>query len=164
MSPASGRYPLDPTWRAPAGLTDDLGQDTQAHGEDPKRAVPRDRVTPGPRTPRGRRPPPRSPDDVGQDEQLHRPVHEPDFTAADEHDARRVVLEQEGRQHRAAARHGCARRCRNAGAPLSGPSLGTRRLASPGSPAQAAGGAIIAGGGARKEAERALRGWARRKA
>lgn len=61
---------------------------------------------PVPGTPQGRRPRPRSPDDVGQDEQLHRPVHEPHFTAADEHDARRVVLEQEGRQHRAAARHG----------------------------------------------------------
>lgn len=52
----------------------------------------------------------RSPDDVSQDEQLHRAVHEPHFTAADEHDARRVVLEQEGPEHGAAARHGSADR------------------------------------------------------
>lgn len=52
----------------------------------------------------------RSPDDVSQDEQLHRAVHEPHFTAADEHDARRVVLEQEGPEHGAAACHGSAAR------------------------------------------------------
>lgn len=52
----------------------------------------------------------RSPDDVSQDEQLHQAVHEPHFTAADEHDARRVVLEQEGPEHRAAAGHGSVAR------------------------------------------------------
>lgn len=52
----------------------------------------------------------RSPDDVSQDEQLHQAVHEPHFTAADEHDARRVVLEQEGPEHRAATGHGSAAR------------------------------------------------------
>lgn len=57
------------------------------------------------------RPERRSPDDVGQDEELHRAVHEPHFPAADEDDARRVILEQKGGQRRAAARHGPAAEC-----------------------------------------------------
>lgn len=57
------------------------------------------------------RPDRRSPDDVGQDEELHRAVHEPHFPAADEDDARSVILEQKGGQRRAAARHGPAAEC-----------------------------------------------------
>lgn len=45
---------------------------------------------------------PRSPDHVGQDGQLHRPVHQPHFAALDQHDAGGVVLEEEAAEHPAA--------------------------------------------------------------
>lgn len=91
---AWGRHPQGCRWRAPAGLP------RGRPGPDPDEQV-RGAAPPGPWRAA-------SPDDVGQDEQLHGAVHEPHFTAADEHDARRVVLEEEGAQYGAAARHGRA--------------------------------------------------------
>lgn len=146
------------------GSPGDLGQEQHVHGRDPEGEFLAVATSPDPRTPRGPRPRPRSPDDVGQDEQLHGPVHEPHFTAADEHDARRVVLEQERGQPHAPARHGPLPPCRPA--PRSAPGGPARRLLrAPGSSAQAAGGPRrrYSCGRARKEAALSLGAGARRR-
>lgn len=90
----------------------------------------------------------RSPNDVSQDEQLHHAVHEPHFTAADEHDARRVVLEQESPEHGAAACHGSAARCSASWPPRVALSLPPPPPGPGSSPAQQLGPEI---GGARPE-------------
>lgn len=53
--------------------------------------------------------PPRSPDHVGEDAELHGAVDQPDFAAADQHDAGGVVLEEEATHSPAARSHGGGR-------------------------------------------------------
>lgn len=58
--------------------------------------------------------PSRSPDHVGEDGELHGAVDQPDFAAADQHDAGGVVLEEEAAHSPAARSHGGGRRGRAA--------------------------------------------------